>query len=79
MKRFFGMMPSDEIEKEVIWIDDPESNFKETIQAGPNGWTIIWADGGSLYTDQTKGTEANYEEAVRYLKKHFPDAVELVK
>lgn len=77
MKRFFGMMPSNEIEKEEIWIDDPESNFKEIIQAGPNGWTIIWADGGSSYVDQSKGTEANYEEAVRNLKEHFPDAVKL--
>lgn len=77
MKRFFGMMPSDEIEKEVIWKDDPDSNFKETIQAGPNGWSIIWADTSTTFKDDPKGTTANYKEAVEKLKESFPDAIEL--
>ena len=36
MKRFFGMMPSDEIKKEEHFKD--ENNLEITIQAGENGW-----------------------------------------
>ena len=77
MKRFFGMMPRSEIEIEKVFKDSPDSNFKETIQAGPNGWTIIWADGGSTFKDESIGTEKNFKNALEYLKESFPEAIEL--
>lgn len=61
MKRFFGMMPSEEVEKEKLYIDD--SNLKIRIQAGPHGWTIIWADGGTTYIDEDNTTEDNFQNA----------------
>ena len=42
MDRFMGMMPSSEIEIEKRF--DTGNGFTVTIQAGPNGWTIIYAD-----------------------------------
>lgn len=61
MKRFFGMMPSDEIKKEVRYKD--HNDLSVTIQAGPHGWTILWADGGSNYKDVDNDTDKNFEEA----------------
>ena len=61
MKRFFGMMPSDEIKKEEHFKD--KNNLEITIQAGENGWSILYADGGSLCKDDTKDTEDNFKEA----------------
>ena len=61
MNRFMGLMPTSEIEKEVRFKDS--SNLSIAIQAGPNGWTIIFADGSTNYTDQEKTTEENFKEA----------------
>lgn len=61
MKRFFGMMPNDEIEREERYLD--KYNDKVMIQAGPNGWTILYANGGSHYKDETKSTDDNFKEA----------------
>lgn len=41
MKRFFGMMPSDEIKKEEHFKD--KNNLEITFQAGENGWSILYA------------------------------------
>ena len=69
MKRFFGMMPTSEIEIEKILTDD--NGMKVRIQAGPNGWTILWADGGSTYKDEVHTTEENYNIALEEVKKHL--------
>ena len=63
MYRFFGMMPRNEIDKEETFID--ENNYKVTIQAGCNGYTIIYADGSSQYEDITCSTEENFNKAFR--------------
>lgn len=80
MKRFFGMMPSDEIEREEGYLD--KYNHKIIIQAGPNGWSILYADGSSQYKDETKSTDDNFKEAYENatkslgeLKKHTTDQV----
>lgn len=61
MKRFFGMMPSSEIEIEKHYIDN--NGYKITIQAGTNGWTIIYADSSSEFKDVTRTTTENFKEA----------------
>ena len=61
MKRFFGMMPSDEIEREEEYLD--KYNHRTTIQAGPNWWSILYADGSFQYKDETKSTDDNFKEA----------------
>ena len=63
MNRFFGMMPCNEIDKEETFID--ENNYKVTIQAGCNGYTIIYADGSSQDEDITCSTEENFNKAFR--------------
>lgn len=65
MKRFMGMMPIDEIAKEQAFKD--RRGFRITVQAGPNGWTVLWADHSSDYKDVTATTEENWKAALAYL------------
>lgn len=61
MRRFFGMMPSAEIEIEKYYKD--KNGHKITIQAGVNGWTIIYADSSSDFKDITISTNENFKMA----------------
>lgn len=61
MKRFFGMMPVDEIERTEHFVDD--CGLPVLIDAGPNGWTVRFADMSSKYKDESIGTEANFKNA----------------
>ena len=61
MERFFGLMPSSEIEIER-WYKD-ENGFKITIQAGENGWTVIYADLSTDYEDTVNKAEDNFSDA----------------
>lgn len=61
MTRFFGMMPSDEVKKEKTYTDD--GGLTVTIQAGENGWTILWGDGCSTFLDIVNTADANFEHA----------------
>ena len=42
MNKFFGLIPNNEIEIEKTFIDD--CNLKIIIQAGKNGYIILYAD-----------------------------------
>ena len=61
MKRFFGMMPSTEIEIEKYYKD--EDGYNITIQAGKNGWTISYADHSTDFKDIISSANENFEEA----------------
>lgn len=61
MKRFFGMMPASEIERTEHFVD--ENGLSVCIDAGPNGWTVRFADMSSEYEDESIGTEANFKNA----------------
>ena len=70
MKRFFGMMPSNEVKR--------EERFKVgigqlivTIQAGENGWTILYADSSSEYKDESDTVDNNFDKAMKVLKAQF--------
>ena len=77
MKRFFGMMPTNEIEKEVTYkAKGIMFDVRIIIQAGPNGWTVIWPDKGTNYKDETHDTETNFNTAYELAKKTYPDMVE---
>jgi len=70
MKRFMGMMPSDEIEKTVSFKEKLGSII--TIDAGPNGWTITYADGSTIWKDnEGAGTEENYKVAAAVVYTQF--------
>ncbi len=66
MKRFFGMMPSDEVEISKRIKDKYGSGI--TIQAGKNGWTILYADYSSEYEDVESTAEKNFNTAMGRLK-----------
>jgi len=61
MKRFFGMMPSSEIELEERYLDT--NSYKISIQAGPHGWSIIYADSSSEYVDVDAKADENFKTA----------------
>lgn len=61
MRRFAGMMPVSEIERTETFKD--KLGLRVRIDAGPNGWTIRWADNGSTYADESIGTDANFKNA----------------
>lgn len=69
MKRFFGMMPSDEIKIQKTFADD--LGLKIKIQAGENGWTILYADNSSEYADVVDKSLNNFNAALKKLKEHF--------
>ena len=64
MNRFFGMMPSNCIEKEEHYRDS--NGLSIIIQAGPEGWSILWADGGSNFKDADTTTDQNFDEAFKF-------------
>ena len=72
MNRFFGMMPSSEVKKEKSFRVGT-SQLKVTLQAGENGWTILYADSSSEYKDVVDSTENNFNKALEVLKTHFSD------
>lgn len=72
MKRFRGMMPASEVKKEERF----RVGFGQltvTIQAGENGWTILYADASSEYQDDVDTTENNFRKAMTVLRSHFTD------
>jgi len=66
MKRWFGMMPTTEITREEAFLDD--SGLSVMIQAGNNGWTILYADSSSEYKDVIDTVDNNFNEALKILK-----------
>lgn len=75
MNRFFGMMPSSEIKIEKQF--KVGLGNKVTIQAGENGWTILYADSSSEYKDIINTSENNFNNAMEVLKTHFCEVVEI--
>lgn len=61
MNRFFGMMPVSEIERTEHFVD--KYGMSVRIDAGPNGWTVRFADMSSKYNDESIGTDANFKNA----------------
>lgn len=61
MRRFFGMMPSSEIGMERCYKD--KNGYRITIQAGVNGWAIIYANSSTEFKDTTALIEENFNTA----------------
>ena len=70
MKRFAGMMPREEIKKEKHYKCKDGGTI--IAQAGPNGWTVIWADHGTNYKDTVATTEENFQSALKVIEHYFP-------
>ncbi len=69
MNRFFGMMPANEIEISKTFEDD--MGLRITVEAGKNGWTIMYADSSSEYKDVVESSANNFLNAVEVLKSHM--------
>jgi len=67
-----GMMPSNEVKKEQQF-KVGVGQLTVTVQAGENGWTILYADSSSEYKDVVDTTENNFNKAVEVLKTHFSE------
>lgn len=67
MNRFDGLMPSEEIEMTKFFLDKDEHKLR--IDAGPNGYTIIWYDESINYCDNTGNTEDNMNIAISFANK----------
>lgn len=63
MNRLFGLMPNNETVIERTFID--QNNLTVMIQAGPNGWSIIYSDYSSKYNDEKSTTEENFNKAFK--------------
>lgn len=61
MRRFCGVMPISCVELVKNFRD--MSHYNVTIEAGPKGWTIIWADYSTDYGDEDDTTENNFKKA----------------
>ena len=68
MKRFMGMMPSDEVEINKRVKD--KYGMGITIQSGKNGWTILYADSSSEYENVESTAEGNFNAAMGRLRSH---------
>jgi len=75
MKRIFGLMPSNEVEISKRY--HTGSGFYVTVQAGPNGWGIIFADSSAEGQDIEDSTEANLNRAIEQLKTYFSEVTEV--
>ena len=61
MRRFMGMMLPSEVEKRAVYKDKYGANVR--IDAGPNGWTVYYADYSTNYKDEVLTTEENFKNA----------------
>lgn len=66
MKRMFGMMPSREVQKEQSFKD--QHGHTVTIQAGPNGWAVLWANLGANGKDVVASVEVNFHAGLTLVK-----------
>lgn len=65
MNRFMGLMPPSEVERSEVFKD--QHGMRITIDAGPHGWTIIFADNSTEYKDVDQDTNKNFFEAYNHL------------
>ena len=62
IKRFGGLMPVDDIEKEQVFTYNEDDGLR--IQAGPKGWSIIYDDGSSEWKDNDASANKNFALAM---------------
>ena len=70
MRRLFGMMPSSEVKIQKIYRD--ALDLQIIVEAGPHGYTIIYADGSTKYKDIDDTPENNFKRALELLKDFEP-------
>lgn len=62
MNRFFGLMPADSVTIEKEYRDS--CGMRVLIQAGPEGWTVVWGDNsGTTWQDILNTPDVNFQKA----------------
>lgn len=69
MNRFFGMMPWKLVEISKTFKDD--LGLRIRVEAGKNGWTILYADSSTEYKDVEDTAENNFQSALAVLRSKF--------
>lgn len=69
MERLWGLMPSYKVEKYISFKD--RNDLSINIEAGPEGWTIMYADLSNEYSDNIASTEENFKSAYDYANSKF--------
>ena len=75
MQRFFGRMLSSEVTLKKTYKDKYGLTLR--LEAGPHGWTVIYADGGTEYKDVDATPEENLEAAYQQALSHFSELTEV--
>lgn len=75
MQRFFGRMLSSEVTLQKTYKDKYGLTLR--LEAGPHGWTVIYADGGTEYKDVDATPEENLEAAYQQALSHFSELTEV--
>lgn len=75
MQRFFGLMPSSLVSIEKSYKDKYDLTIR--IQAGEQGWTVIYADGGTNYKDVVDMPENNFNAAYKVAVDALGDLTEV--
>lgn len=75
MERFYGMMPRDKVR--VTRRFKTELGLIVTIQAGTEGWTIIYPDKKCMWKDKFSTTSENYNEAKETLFSQYSNLTDL--
>ena len=70
MNRFAGLMPVSEVKKERTY--KTKDGHSVIVQAGPNGWTVIWPDQGNNFKDNVADTEENFQTALVVVETYYP-------
>lgn len=76
MIRFMGLMPSNEITINRYFID--RNKLEIRIQAGPHGWTVIYADSSTSFEDIDATPEENFAKAYNEAKSTLGDLKEII-
>ena len=71
------MMPSSEVTLERTYKDN--EGLRIRLQAGPHGWTVIYADGGTEYKDVDATPEENLEAAYQQALSHFSELTDVTE
>lgn len=66
MNRFMGIMPMEEVKIIRNYLDG--NGFEITIESGNNGYTIIFADGSTMYEDIDDNPVNNFNKALNIAK-----------
>jgi len=63
MKRYWGVMPGDEIDKTLYFKEENGTNV--IIDVGKNGWTVTFCDRSMIYKDKTQDVLDNLRDAIK--------------